>query len=50
LKESFNAAQKSTIKESVGFASKTIISGNNSKPIVEADSFVARMQKLAGIK
>jgi len=52
LKESFNgASQKSAIKESVGFASKTVLGGSTtSAPIVETDSFVARMQKLAGIK
>jgi len=50
LKESFNgAAQKSTIKESVGFASKSVIGGAAVQPIV-ADDFVSRMQKLAGIK
>ena len=50
LKESFNgAAQKSTIKESVGFASKSVIGGAATQPIV-ADDFVSRMQKLAGIK
>ena len=50
LKESFNgAAQKSTIKESVGFASKAVIGGAATQPIV-ADDFVARMQRLAGIK
>ena len=52
LKESFNGtSQKSAIKESVGFASKTVLGGSTtSAPIVETDSFVARMQKLAGIK
>jgi len=50
LKESFNgAALKSTIKESVGLASKPVIGGAAKQPIV-ADDFVARMQKLAGIK
>jgi hypothetical protein len=51
LKESFNGtSQKSAIKESVGFASKTVLGGSTtSAPIVETDSFVARMQKLAGI-
>lgn len=50
LKESFNgAAQKSTIKESVGFASKSVIGATAGQPIV-ADDFVSRMQKLAGIK
>lgn len=50
LKESFNsAASKSTIKESVGFASKSVIGGAAAQPIV-ADDFVSRMQKLAGIK
>jgi hypothetical protein len=52
LKESFNGtSQKSAIKESVGFASKTVLGNSTtSAPIVETDSFVARMQKLAGIK
>jgi hypothetical protein len=52
LKESFNGtSQKSAIKESVGFASKTVLGGSTtSAPIVETDSFVARMQRLAGIK
>jgi hypothetical protein len=52
LKESFNGtSQKSAIKESVGFASKTVLGGSaTAAPIVEADSFVARMQRLAGIK
>jgi len=52
LKESFNGtSQKSTIKESVGFASKTVLGNSTtSAPIVETDSFVARMQRLAGIK
>jgi hypothetical protein len=50
LKESFNgAAQKSAIKESVGFASKSVIGATAGQPIV-ADDFVSRMQKLAGIK
>jgi hypothetical protein len=50
LKESFNgAASKSTIKESVGFASKSVIGATAGQPIV-ADDFVSRMQKLAGIK
>ena len=50
LKESFNGtAQKSAIKESVGFASKSVIGATAGQPIV-ADDFVARMQKLAGIK
>ena len=50
LKESFNgAAHKSTIKESVGFTSKSVIGGAAVQPIV-ADDFVSRMQKLAGIK
>ncbi len=50
LKESFNgAASKSTIKESVGLASKPVIGGAATQPIV-ADDFVSRMQRLAGIK
>ena len=41
--------KKSTIKESIGFASKPI--GNApARPIVEADAFVSRWQHLAGIK
>ena len=41
--------KKSSLKESVGFASKPI--GNApARPIVEADAFVARWQTLAGIK
>lgn len=50
LLESLTAeSKKTTIKESVGFASKPI--GNApARPIVEADAFVSRWQKLAGIK
>ena len=41
--------KKTSIKESVGFASKPI--GNApARPIVEADAFVTRWQQLAGIK
>ena len=41
--------KKSSLKESVGFASKPI--GNApARPIVEADAFVTRWQTLAGIK
>ena len=41
--------KKSSLKESVGFASKAI--GNApARPIVEADAFVTRWQTLAGIK
>ena len=41
--------KKSSLKESVGFASKPI--GNApARPIVEADAFVTRWQQLAGIK
>jgi len=43
------ATKKTSIKESVGFASKPI--GNApARPIVEADAFVTRWQQLAGIK
>jgi hypothetical protein len=43
------APKKTSIKESVGFASKPI--GNApARPIVEADAFVTRWQQLAGIK
>ena len=50
LQETINAApKKSSLKESVGFASKAI--GNApARPIVEADAFVSRWQQLAGIK
>jgi hypothetical protein len=50
LSESINAApKKSSLKESVGFASKAM--GNApARPIVEADAFVSRWQQLAGIK
>lgn len=49
LMESIGESKKSTIKESVGFASKPI--GNApARPIVEADAFVSRWQQLAGIK
>ena len=49
LTESLNESKKSSLKESVGFASKPI--GNApARPIVEADAFVSRWQTLAGIK
>ena len=50
LKDSFTTTvTKAPIKESLGFASKPI--GNApAKPIVEADSYVYRMQQLAGIR
>lgn len=50
LSESISAApKKSSLKESVGFASKAM--GNAPvRPIVEADAFVTRWQQLAGIK
>ena len=50
LSESISAApKKSSLKESVGFASKAM--GNApARPIVEADAFVSRWQQLAGIK
>jgi len=48
LTESLNTKTKSTIKESVGFASKA--AGVAPKqPIVEGDSAIRRMQQLAGI-
>lgn len=43
------AAKKSSLKESVGFASKPIGSAP-ARPIVEADIHVSRWQQLAGIK
>ena len=51
LLENINAetSKKTSLKESVGFASKPI--GNApARPIVEADAFVTRWQQLAGIK
>ena len=49
LMESIGESKKSSIKESMGFASKPI--GNApARPIVEADAFVNRWQVLAGIK
>jgi hypothetical protein len=48
LQESVGESKKSSIKESVGFASKPIGSAP-ARPIVEADAFVSRWQQLAGI-
>jgi hypothetical protein len=50
LQETVSAGpKKSSLKESVGFASKAM--GNApARPIVEADAFVSRWQTLAGIK
>lgn len=50
LQESISVeTKKSSLKESVGFASKPL--GNApARPIVEADAFVTRWQQLAGIK
>jgi hypothetical protein len=50
LLESVGEAKKKTsIKESVGFASKPLGSAP-ARPIVEADAFVTRWQQLAGIR
>jgi hypothetical protein len=50
LLESLNSEmKKSSLKESVGFASKPI-GHAPARPIVEADAFVSRWQQLAGIK
>ena len=50
LLESVSAeTKKSSLKESVGFASKPI-GHAPARPIVEADAFVSRWQTLAGIK
>ena len=51
LQESLTATQakKNPIKESLSFASKSAGVADR-KPIVENNDFVARMQKLAGIK
>jgi hypothetical protein len=49
LKESLNTKQKTSLKESIGFASQSrgYIKNNN---IIESDPFVSRWQKIAGIK
>ena len=49
LKDSLTEGKKSSIKESVGFASKAM-GAAPAQPIVEADGYVNRMQILAGIK
>lgn len=49
LKDSLNVSNKQSIKESVGFASKPLGKAP-SAPIVEAESYVNRLQILAGIK
>jgi hypothetical protein len=49
LKESIQAKKSQVIKESVGFASKPIGVAPKTN-IVEADAFVSRWQKIAGIK
>lgn len=50
LLESLSATvKKSSLKESVGFASKPIGTAP-ARPIIEADAFVSRWQTLAGIK
>jgi hypothetical protein len=49
LSESFQAKKSQVIKESVGFASKPIGVAPKTN-IVEADAFVNRWQKIAGIK
>ena len=48
LSETLNGKTKSSIKESVGFASKAM-GVAPSQPIVEGDSAIRRMQQLAGI-
>jgi hypothetical protein len=48
LSETLNSKTKSSIKESVGFASKAV-GVAPSQPIVEGDSAIRRMQQLAGI-
>ena len=49
LKDSLGETKKQTIKESVGFASKAVGKAP-ARPIVEAESYVNRLQILAGIK
>ena len=48
LSESFETKTKTTIKESVGFASKAV-GVAPAQPIVEGDAAIRRMQQLAGI-
>jgi hypothetical protein len=48
LSETLNVRTKSSIKESVGFASKAM-GVAPSQPIVESDAAIRRMQQLAGI-
>ena len=51
LNESFRStAKKSTIKESLGSASRSIASAQTKQPIIEVNDAFARMQRLAGIK
>ena len=50
LSESLSTKTKSTIKESVGFASKAAGIAPTKKMIVESDDVISRMQKLANIK
>jgi len=49
LNESLSLAKKSSLKENLSFASKAVGVADKSI-IVESNDFVARMQKLAGIK
>lgn len=49
LKDSLGETKKQPIKESVGFASKAVGKAP-ARPIVEAESYVNRLQILAGIK
>jgi hypothetical protein len=50
LLEGLTTKTKSTIKESLGSASKTIVTSSPKQPIIETNEVFARMQKLAGIK
>ena len=51
LSETFTAkAEKSQIKESLGFASKAAGVAPQKQPIVESNEFISRMKKLANIK
>lgn len=50
LLEGLTAKTKSPIKESLGSASKTIVTASPKQPIIETNEVFARMQKLAGIK
>jgi hypothetical protein len=50
LTESFITTKKSSIKESLGSASRSIAPTQTKQPIIEVNDAFARMQRLAGLK